>query len=327
MAMDISSGNVAFGVTCPGTLMYELQKDPENVHNIKSLQTSFSKNHVTWQCPVGCKDLKIVANFIESINALEELSVLNYEKDTSILWPAIFHHWKSLKSLAIHTPPQMRPDVWTVSIVTEVADRLPQLKRLEVDVSLEEAERRIKNEALSASKSVHQMFNGKREKCSTQDHLSAIARSLSPEPSQPMKPSVLDELMNIGRLESLVINVNLQDAACVFAEKHTWNVMGTISFPPINEDPCKQLAQQIFDGFYTKSPNSALKHLELRFPRRQWHDRCQFWTLAHSVHVRMDEGVVKVESDMDWNSYLPEFPRAGILRELIDEAYAEERGW
>ena len=275
--MDISTGNVAFGLTCPGILMQRLQgEDLENVRKIKKLQTSFSKGKVTWQCSIGCNDLNVVRNFIEAIDALEELSVLNYEADTSVLWGAIFHHAKSLRSLAIHTPPQWQFDTWTPSTVKQIHDRLPQLKNMELHISLEEAESRLKGDNPS---------------------------QLSTTGQQTL--SVLDELAKIDRLESVIINVNLQDAPSAFAGEHAWNVMGCIYFPPPNKEPCKQLAQQIYHAFHTNTSKSSLKHLELRFPRRLWDDRCQFWTVAYSVHIKKEDAQVKVVEEDSWEEYLP----------------------
>lgn len=277
--MDIRSGNVVFGQTCPGTLMQDLQRNqPENVAKIKKLQTSFSRYKVTYLCPVACRDLSIIGNFIEAIDALEELSVLNYEHDASALWPAISRHADSLSSLAIHTPPQGQSHVWTPATIKDAADGLPQLKQLEMDVNLDEAE----------------------------SHLAA-------EPSQQQMQSVIDEVAKMHRLESILINVNLPDASSAFANAHTWDARGSISFPEPNKESCKQLALKIFDKFRANASDTySLKHLELRFPRRCWDDRGQFWTLAYSFHVRRDEaGVAKAEAEEKWKEYLPPWPKYG----------------
>ena len=81
--------------------------------------------------------------------------------------------------------------------------------------------------------------------------------------------------------------------------------MGCIYFPPPNKEPCKQLAQQIYHAFHTNTSKSSLKHLELRFPRRLWDDRCQFWTVAYSVHIKKEEAQVKVVEEDSWEEYLP----------------------
>lgn len=138
--MDISSGNVVFGVTCPGELMQQLQdRDTENVRKIKKLQMTYSKDRVSYECQIGCGDLSIVANFIEAIDSLEELSIYNLERDASAISQAIWKHADSLKSLAIHSPPYRHNHVWVASSVKDVADEL-QLKSFELDMSLEEAE-------------------------------------------------------------------------------------------------------------------------------------------------------------------------------------------
>ena len=301
MSFDISSRNVEFGVLCPGTLMQNLQRDdPENVRKIKSLQTAYSTRHVTWQCPVGCSDLNVVKDFIKSIDSLEKLSVVNYERDTAALWEGIYHHADSLSDLAIHGPPQKQLDVWTTSVINQVATRLTHLKKLELDISLEEAENR----------------------------LSALVETAHEE-----APSALGEVSKLSQLESILINVNLRDSASSFSNEHTWDVMGCISFPLPNKEPCKALAQHIFNMFQTHSPDNSLKHLELRFPRRCWDDRMQFWTLAYSVHVKKDEAGVTVDAEEDWKEYLPgEQDLANgrihpVLRKLVDEANAERLGY
>ena len=84
--MDISSGNVSFGRTCPGVLMEDFRLNmPSSVANIKKLELSFSRYRVFDLCAVGCTDLAIVRNFISSIENLEDLSVINYEPDASVI--------------------------------------------------------------------------------------------------------------------------------------------------------------------------------------------------------------------------------------------------
>jgi len=84
--MDISSGNVSFGRTCPGVLMEDFRLNmPSSVANIKKLELSFSRYRVFEICAVGCTDLAIVRNFISSIENLEDLSVINYEPDASVI--------------------------------------------------------------------------------------------------------------------------------------------------------------------------------------------------------------------------------------------------
>ena len=54
-----------------------------------------------------------------------------------------------------------------------------------------------------------------------------------------------------------------------------------------------------------------LEHLELRFPRRSYEDRGQFWTVTSSVHVRRDgNGVVALETNPA-KAYLPKWPEYG----------------
>lgn len=282
--MDISFGNVAFGVTCPGVLMQQLQRDNlEHVCKIKVLQTSFSRGPAYYQCPVGCGDLNIVKNFVDSIDALEELSVLNYEFDVSLLWQAIFHHSESMTSLAIHTPPPRQLDTWTTSTVKQIHERLLKLRKMELDISLEEAE-----SFLIKEENPLQLFT-----------------------IEQQAPSIMDELVKMDRLESVTINVNLHDASSAFADRHTWNAYGSISFPSPNKENCKQLAQQIYHAFHANTIKSSLTHVHLRFPRLSYEDRCQFWTVAYSVHVKVDEGELKVVEQDSWKEYMPPPPPWG----------------
>ena len=211
--IDISSGSIAFADICPGDHMKWLQmEDAENLRRVKKLQTSISTRRIDGLCRLGCDNLNIAINFIRAIDALEELSILNYEEDPSGgLWQAILHHAKSLKSLGIHSPPQTFHNVWNPRKVKQVNDKFVQLKKLEMDISLEDAEA-----TLSSNTSV---------------------------------VAVLDELTKIRRLESALVNVNLPDTANKFASEHTYSAMGSISFPSANEEACTQLAKKIFERF------------------------------------------------------------------------------
>ncbi len=286
LTMDITSGDVAFGRTCPGTLMQSLRREqPSSVAAIKKLQLSFASAEVTYQCPLPTKDLRIVHDFVAAIDSLEELSVLHYERDGSNLWPAVFHHAKSLRSLSIHTPPQDHSCVWTPETAARVTTGLTSLEHLEVDIPLEEAESLLSGNALASDQG---------------------------------SGSIMTETAKMARLESLLVNIPLSDAASPFAGKHTWNAMGSTSFPAPNKEACESLARALLGKFST---DAALKKLEVRFPRRCWDDRCQFWTLGYSVRVGRDnKGGVAVEHDRTWAEYLPEWPEYGeYLWNLMQE--------
>ncbi|KAK1750052.1 hypothetical protein QBC47DRAFT_394529 [Echria macrotheca] len=279
--MDISSGNVAFGRTCPGEVMQDFLRDqPENVAKIKKLQTSYSRGEVTYQCPIGCKDPAVLRDFISSIDRLEELSIINYEAEASALWPAIFKHAASLKSLSIHTPPQHHSHLWTPATTAEAVKQLPQLKQLELDVELGEALSWLSSEGVGL------------------------------EPGR----SVVNELSSSKEIESILINVDLEDTASAFAGEQIWDVMGCISFPEPNKEVCKKLASILFEKIRGNPSDGAavLKHLELRFPRRVWDDRCQFYTVAYSVKIKAGEtGDVVVDGEGTWKDYLPDWPEYG----------------
>lgn len=294
LSMDISFGHVDFGLTCPGSLMQELQRDkPDQVRKIKTLQTSLAKGIVTWQCHVGCGDLSTVENFIKSIEALEELSILNFESDATILWSAIFHHGNSLKKLAIHTPPQQQARLWTLSRMIRVAEHLQQLTHIEMDLPLFQVDK-------------------------------ALEAAFSNEPQEEGKVYRLDKLVKMKGLQSVLLNVNLPDHASTFAGKHTSGVMGCISFPEPKKQICRQFAQLVYDRFHESNPDCAMEHVEVRFPRRCWDDRAQFYTMAYSVRVRKGENRVELDEDETWKEYLPPWPTDGVLGQLVQEANNEE---
>ena len=292
--MDINTGNVDFGRTCPGILMEDLRLNmPESVAKIRKLQTSLSRYRVPDLCALGCADLAIVRGFISSIGSLQELHVINYEPDASAIWSAIFQHAKSLRSLAIHSPPMIRSLVWTPTTTSQVIQGLPQLTRLELDIQLEEAESLLSP---------------------TDD-----AQQQQQQQQQPIQ-SVICKLAEAEQLESILINVNLPDSANIFADAHTWNAYGPTGFGLHHQEPRKQLTLKILDKMRSsKSQRSQLKHLVLRFPRRSYEDRCQFWTVASSVHAsRDDKGIINLEVNERAKEYLPPWPEyGGILWNLM----------
>ncbi|KAK3391293.1 hypothetical protein B0H63DRAFT_467683 [Podospora didyma] len=313
--MDISSGNISFGRTCPGVLMEDFRHNlPSSVAKIKRLQLSLSRYRVFDLCAVGCADLAIVRNFILSIENLEELSVINYEQDLSAIWPAIFQQAKSLRGLAIHSPPGIRAGgVWTAATTRGVIQGLPKLEWLELDIGLEEADGLLSPSQGSAGNEAAQ---GQQERTPTPTQSDSVIKELAKAQQQ--------------QLESILINVNLPDHANIFADAHTYNAYGPTSFGQHYQEPKKQLALKIFDKLtgmkFTepKSPDDVssskihLKHLEIRFPRRSYEDRGQFWTVASSIHIRRDEeGVIGMETN-EAKEYLPKWPEyGGILWNLM----------
>lgn len=285
--MDISSGNVSFGPLCPGTVMQELVRDKlDQVKKITKFQTALSSSEIVYQCPLPCKDLSIVHNFVKSIDALEELSILNYEPDASAIWPAILYHDKSLRSLAIHTPPQESSETWTPETVSALASGLPNLRHLELDISLGTA-------------------------------LDFLETSDPPHPT-----SVIGAATTLKELESILMNIKLDDAGSSFAGKHTWDVMGCIEFPDPDKQACERLVRKLVDYFPAR-----VKKVQIRLARRCWDDRFQFSTLGYSTTATRDgEGKVAVEADKRWDSYLPPWPAFdGLLWRLMEEYRNEKR--
>ncbi|KAK4465027.1 hypothetical protein QBC42DRAFT_249059 [Cladorrhinum samala] len=288
--MDISSGIVSFRSTCPGSLMQDLLRDrPDQVRKITRFQTTFSSRRVIYECELPCEDLGTVYNFIKSIDALEELAVRNYEPDVSSLWQAIFHHAKSLRSLSIHTPPQVDEgfQTWTPASVAALNSELPSLQHLEMDISLTEAE------------------------------------SFLDSPGDLTSLALIGAATQLAQPESILINIPLRDAASSFAGEHTWNVMGAIDFPEPKKQVCERFAVAMLDKF----PAGA-KKLQIRLTRRCWDDRFQYTTLGYSVTaVRDPEGKVTVETDKKWGYYLMAAPEyEGFLWKLMMK-YRNEHGW
>lgn len=259
----------------------------EQVRKITKLQTTLSSRELVYQCPLPCGDLGIVHNFITSIDALEELSVLNYEPDGAALWPAILHHAQSLNSLAIHTPPQESSETWTPETVATAASGLPGLKHLEMDLSLDTSD-------------------------------SFIASTDPPSPNSVTGAAA----MNLTQLESILLNIQLTDDASCFAGEHTWDEMGCIEFPDPDKQVCERLVRKLLDVFPTK-----LRKLQVRLVRRFWEDRFQFCTLGYATTAVRDEaGEVTVETDQRWGNYLPPWPPSdGPLGRLMEE-YRNEKG-
>jgi len=275
--MDITSGIVTFGRACPGKVMHSLQHShPTDVANIKSLQLSFSRYKISSLCTISCKDLTVAQNFITSISALEALSVLNYEQDGSILWPVVFHHAHSLRRLAIHTPPHPFSDkisssFWNVQSLTDVATRLPNLRHLEMDFPLEEAERLLK-EGVMADVPV----------------MEVLARKLQ-------------------RLDSLVIHIEVRDVAEGFAELRTSEGREFSSFQERLRTACEGVARAVVVRFEVSCPEEYTKlRLKVRFAHYTTDDRSEPWIVALSAEAALNkEAHVDVDIGDGWRDYLP----------------------
>lgn len=169
--------------------------------------------------------MDIVADFIRSIGALETLSIINYEIDLSVLWPDIFKHGKSLRKLAVHTPPQRQSFVWTAEVLEEVARNLPQLESLEVDITLDETECLIKSKPQSQQSAPNNLKESSAPRTEEPNILlsnaSATMKSNLPKLLQPLKSTILDHLVQVPQLDTLVVNINLEDKASAFADRHT----------------------------------------------------------------------------------------------------------
>jgi len=312
--MEIISTSLSLGLTCPGDLLQSLlRSQPAEVAALKTLQLSYASSEVTYQCALACADLRVVHDFIVAIDALEEISVLYFEREQQnddLLWRAVLHHAKSLRRLSVHAPPKWRGQgAWNAERVRAVGDGLGRLEMLEVDLGVGEAEGLLlksKSESESVSVSVSGTESG-------------TGPSNDNDNGNNNNNKIINELAKLTHsnphLTSLLVNIPLNDAATSFAGEHTWNAMGSTSFPEPDRQACERLARILLGRL---SP--GLKTLELRFPRRCMDDRCQFWTLACSVILRVEEGgdcdgdgyedKVVVEHKA-WGEYLPAWPEYG----------------
>jgi len=249
-SFNASSSTLAFGNACLGDVMQRLRTEKRGrMQKIKRFQTAFATHSDPWSCPTGCKDPQIVTQFIKSIRALEELEIRNYEQDINVLWPGIFKQAPSLRRLAIHTPPMFvhgGSNAWTVDNVKRVADELPSLRFLELDVSVEDA--------------------------------NAALKSIAPG-------TILDEVAKMGHLEFICVAIPLLDAKSPFCGDNRQTGFGGSNMPNPNDTVCAALCRKIFNKFYQKDADSSLVELELRLTRRAWEDRGQFDTKKYSYRA------------------------------------------
>ncbi|VUC25956.1 unnamed protein product [Clonostachys rosea] len=270
--MDLHSGVVNFYGSCPGGLMQKLMReDLEHVRKIKSLQTTYAKGAL-YGCLYGCGgDLSIVNNFINAIDSLDELSINNYEKDVSILWPMIYRHSESLKSLALHSTPEYYDFITvTPAIAKRIDAGFPHLTQLTVDVSAQEAER-LFNEASDSS-----------------------------DRSQPQESTTIDELVKMDRLKEIQLAINLYDKASAFAGENKFDVMGSHSFPNVNVENTLVLARAIIDKFHQSSAQSSLEKVAIRFSRHCFSDRFQYDIVMTTVQLIKDGSGFRTEGGGEW---------------------------
>ncbi|KAM7213548.1 hypothetical protein V8F06_011045, partial [Rhypophila decipiens] len=290
--MDISSGNVDFGPACPGTLMQELLRDQaKQVRKFTKFQTSFSQTHHFMLCDLPCKDLTTMHTFITSISALQELSVLSYEPDGSALWPAILHHASSLRSLSIHTPPLVLrdPHTWTADTISTLASNLPNLKHLEMDISLSEAESFLAS--LSLARRMATLLN------------------------------------HLPHLESVQITIPLRDEASSFSDEQIWDIYGCKYFPPPQRGVCENMAAALLERFPAGTIKKLKLRLTRRIwdDRAQFYTYAH---CTEAVREEVADGKVAVEAEKTWGEYLPNWPGridARLWSRLLDEYRNENR--
>ena len=126
---------------CPETLLEQLEG---NVLNLKSLTLGVNLAPQDGGTLSG-GDPSLVQTFIESIDGLHELSIINYCGEPDFLFSAVLKHHESLQTLSFHTPPDQHyrrklPPVWAVEQLLRLRDQCRNLSVLELDVVLEEGQ-------------------------------------------------------------------------------------------------------------------------------------------------------------------------------------------
>ncbi|CAG9945677.1 unnamed protein product [Clonostachys rosea f. rosea IK726] len=286
--MDLGSGIIKFYGSCPGGLMKKLLRENlDQVRRIKSLQTTYAKDAL-YGCLYACGgDLGIANNFIGAIDSLDELSINNYEKDVSILWPVIYRHAESLKSLKLHSTPEYYDFITvTPAIARRVVAGFPQLTHLTVDISAREAER-LFEEATGSS-----------------------------DRGQLRESTTIDELVKMDHLKEIQLAINLDDRSSVFAGENKYDVMGSNSFPNVNVKNTLALARAIFNKFRQSSVQSSLEKVGIRFSRHCFSDRFQYDIVMTTVQVIRDGPDFKTEGDGEWD-WNPERVSMGLWDQIV----------
>lgn len=273
--MDLGSGIIKFYGSCPGGLMKKLLRENlEQVRKIKSLQTTYAKDAL-YGCLYACGgDLSIANNFIGAIDSLDELSINNFEKDVSVLWPVIYRHAESLKSLSLHSTSEYYEFITvTPAIARRIVAGFPNLTHLTVDISAREAGR-LFDEATGSS------YRGQLQESTT-----------------------IDELVKMDRLKEIQLAISLDDKASAFAGENKYDVMGSKSFPNVSVENTLALARAIFNKFRVNSARSCLEKVAVRFSRHCFSDRFQYDIVMTTISMVKDGPGFKTVGDggWDWN--------------------------
>ena len=126
---------------CPETLLEQLEG---HVPNLKSLTLGVNLALQDGGTFSGGSP-SLVQTFIESIDGLHELFIINYYTEPDFLFSAILKHHESLETLSFHTPPDRHyrrelPPVWAVEQLLRPRDQFRNLSVLDLDVALEEGQ-------------------------------------------------------------------------------------------------------------------------------------------------------------------------------------------
>lgn len=265
--MDIRSGIVSWPYACPGGLIKKLQSQYRgHVRKIKSLDTCYAKNSSSGR-NARAGDLGIMHKFIRTIDALEVLSIRTLEEDVSGLWPVIFRQADSLTSLTFRPYRDCNFIAVTQQTVSEIASKLPNLLRLGIDVSLQDAE--------------------------------AALKEVAKPPGQPQESSI-DELVKMSGLREVELFIKLPMEPSSFCARNTFSSAGTTSNPPIKPKVSLRLAERIFNKFLTHEAQSSLERVSIHFLRTSYEDRGQYTTLHSTAWVELNETGFEKQVDRSW---------------------------
>ncbi|KAK7217538.1 hypothetical protein V2G26_005541 [Clonostachys chloroleuca] len=205
--------------------------------------------------------------FIRTIDALEVLSIRTLEEDVSGLWPVIFRQADSLTSLTFRPYRDCNFIAVTQQTVSEIASKLPNLLRLGIDVSLQDAE--------------------------------AALKEVAKPPGQPQESSI-DELVKMSGLREVELFIKLPMEPSSFCARNTFSSAGTTSNPPIKPKVSLRLAERIFNKFLTHEAQSSLERVSIHFLRTSYEDRGQYTTLHSTAWVELNETGFEKQVDRSW---------------------------
>ncbi|KAF2491815.1 hypothetical protein BU16DRAFT_129262 [Lophium mytilinum] len=270
--LDLGSG-------CPQTFFEEFHGQ---MPGLKCFHTSFIQGLREYSgAPPTCTDNPgCVVNFIEAIDALEELHISNTDKNGDILFDAILKHSPSLRRLRFSTSLDHRfrrqqPPVWGNEKLELLRERAHNLEEMNIDL-------RLVGEAYTWPK----------------DTVAILSR--------------------FSHLSILRLAVHVPIEANEFSIKYKFDALaGNVGPPVLRIGLAQEYAAELFRQFFVNNTNARLQELELTFKCLYIGDRMDSWPMAQKMNFkkserddgpRMEEIKVysvkgwKVEIENEWKS-------------------------